>query len=372
MILPVTYVSVLLLLIASLACLGSWVNTFKATGARWRFELFSIDFSVGGILLALIAAFTLGTLGSDLAFSDRTLVAGRTAQALALIAGGVFNLGNMLLLAAVSLLGISTAFPLSIGVALIVASCFRFRPDNLIYLIIGILVIVASVVCEIRSARLREAVVAAKVDPVPARAVKSSASATAAKPMAASVRAPSGHSAKAKPPAKGKRRKSLRGIIAALIGGVALGLFVPILQNCVPGDFGLGPYAGMLLFSVGVLGSTIVYDFYFLNITIEGAPLTFGAYFKGRPGQHFLGFSGGALCLGGLLAAMLAMTAPVTAGVPGILRLLLPLLSVPLAVLFGIAMWKELAMPPKARMALVAGVCLFTGGLVLLALGLTR
>src|SRR5579875_3253920 len=115
MILPVTYVPVLILLIASLFCLGAWINTFKAAGAKWRFELFAIDFSIGGLLVVLIAAFTLGTLGSDLAFSDRMLVAGRTAQALAIIAGAVFNLGNMLLLAAVGLIGISTAFPLTIG-----------------------------------------------------------------------------------------------------------------------------------------------------------------------------------------------------------------------------------------------------------------
>ena len=49
-------------------CLGSWINTFKATGNRWRFELFSIDFAVGALLISLLAAYTLGTLGADLEF----------------------------------------------------------------------------------------------------------------------------------------------------------------------------------------------------------------------------------------------------------------------------------------------------------------
>lgn len=371
MILPATHLPVLLLLIASLICLGSWVNTFKATGTRWRFELFSIDFSIGGLLLVLVAAFTLGTLGSDLAFSDRTLVAGRTAQALALIAGGVFNLGNMLLLAAISLLGISTAFPLSIGVALIVSSCFNFRPGNVIYLATGIIIMLVAIVFEIRSARLREAA-ATKKDPAPATAAQPAPTAAPAKPATAAVRAPASRSHKTKPPVKRKPKKVVRGTVAGIIGGVALGLFVPILQNCIPGDLGLGPYAGMLLFGVGVLGSTIVYNFYFLNITIEGAPLTFGAYFKGNVGQHFLGFAGGAICLGGFLAAALANAAPATADVPGILNVLIPLLSVPLAFFFGVAIWKEFAIPAKSKMPLVAGICLFTCGLVLLAIGLMR
>jgi glucose uptake protein len=128
----------------------------------------------------------------------------------------------------------------------------------------------------------------------------------------------------------------------------------------------------MLLFGIGVLVSTIVYNFYFLNITIEGAPLTFAAYFKGKAGQHFMGFGGGALCLGGLLAAILAITSPAATDVKGILRMLLPLLSVPLAVFFGVAVWKELAIPGNAKLWVIAGICLFTGGLVLLAFGLTH
>src|SRR5579875_4114249 len=126
MILPTTYVSALLLLIFSFLCLGTWANTFRLSGTRWRFELFNIDFAVGAILISVIAAFTLGTLGSDLAFSDRMLVAGRTAQAFLVGAGFIFNLGNMLLLAAVSMIGFASAFPLSIGLALVVTSLFHF------------------------------------------------------------------------------------------------------------------------------------------------------------------------------------------------------------------------------------------------------
>lgn len=379
MILPETYLPVLLILLASLVCLGSWINTFKATGAKWRFELFSIDFSIGGIIVVVVAAFTLGTLGSDLAFSDRMLVAGRTAQALALIAGAVFNLGNMLLLAAVGLLGISTAFPLTIGVALIVSSCFHFRPANLIFIIVGIILMVVAAVFEIRSARLREAaaIAAAKAEAAAKKeqlaAVAQTTAPGATSPASASAHSSSARRSKKKSvPQRKPQRRFLRGIIAAVIGGIAMGFFVPVLENCVPGDLGLGAYAAMLLFGVGVLVSTIVYNFYFLNITIDGSQLSFGSYFRGNLQQHLLGFAGGALCLGGLLAAALGSEAPASAEIPGVLDFLLPLLSVPLAFFFGVAVWKELAVPARAKMSLIVGICLFLCALGVFAVGFTH
>ena len=376
MLLPVSSTAVLSLLILSFLCLGCWINMFKATGARWRFELFSIDFSIGAMVVVLISAFTLGTMGSDLAYSDRILVAGRTAQALAVIAGAVFNLGNMLLLASVSLLGVSTAFPLTIGVALVVNSLFHFRSGNLLYLLLGILIMFAAIVFDIRSARLREAAVAAtaKKEAIPATAPHAATVTAGAKPAAAGMRTPRQHSGKhVKPPHKERKvRKSLRGIIAALIGGTALGVFAPILNNCIPGDLGLGPYGGMLLFGLGVLISTIVYDFYFLNITIEGSSLTFGAYLTGKLAQHLLGFAAGALCMLGLLAAALAMAAPPSAEVSLFLQVFLPLLSVVLAFAFGVSIWKEFSTPGNVRVPMMVGVGLFACSLAVFAFGISR
>lgn len=383
MLLPVSSTAVLSLLILSFLCLGCWINMFKATG-RWRFELFAIDFSVGAMAVVLAAALTLGTLGSDLAYSDRILVAGRTAQALAVVGGAVFNLGNMLLLASVSLLGISTAFPLTIGVALVVNSVFHFHSGNVVYLLLGIVIMLAAIVFEVRSARLHEVAVAAAAKkeavavataPQVTTAAQPATSATVgARPSTAGMRTPRHHSSKGAkaPPRKRKVRKSLRGIVAAIIGGAALGLFGPILNNCMPGDLGLGPYGGMLLFGIGVLISTIVYDFYFLNITIDGSPLTFGAYLRGNLSQHLLGFAAGVLCVGGLLAAALAIAAPATADVSLFLQLFLPLLSVPLAFAFGITVWKEFATHSNLRVPALVGICLFTCSLAVLAFGISR
>jgi len=386
MILPVSYHSVILLLIASLVCLGVWVNTFKAAPGRWRFELYSIDCAIGAVIVAVAAAYTLGTLGPDLGFGDRIIVAGRTQQALAVIAGAVFALGNMLLLASVSLLGIANAFPLSIGLAVIVASCFNFRSNNLTFLIGGIALMLVSIVFEIRAARLREASATLKKNPGPVAAGVATETnvgeAKAQAPHTGKVASPStaygfnpqtAPKARPRPINKPKRNRSVRGIVAGIIGGICLGIFVPILNSCLSGDLGLGPYAGMLLFGLGMLGSTIFCDIYFLNITIDGTPLQFSAYFKGTLGQHLLGVIGGIILMGGLLAAAATLSATaITEPQLPLLRIVLPLASVPLVWIFGVTIWKEMTGPTGAKAALTAGIALFTISFVLIAFGIVR
>src|SRR5436305_14374877 len=101
MILPTTYATALLLTIVSMICWGSLANTFKLT-KKWRFELFYFDYSFGVLLLALVAAFTFGTMGDELSFVDNLSIAGKRQMAWAVAAGVVFNLANMLLVAAIS------------------------------------------------------------------------------------------------------------------------------------------------------------------------------------------------------------------------------------------------------------------------------
>ncbi len=347
MILPTSYVWGLILLLISFLCLGSWVITFKLTGTRWRFELFYLDFAVGALALAVIAAFTLGSLGSDLAFSDRMLVAGRTAQAILIVAGSVFNLGNMLLLAASSLLGVSAAFPLSVGLALIVGSCFNFRPANVLPLTAGIILMLAAVIFDGTACRLRDLVLPKGPVPKPR---------TGAKPS------------RVQP----KMKRTTKGLIVAVIGGIMLGVFYPVAANGLQGDFGLGPYAGVLMFSIGVLLSTVMFNFYFLNIAIEGEPLSFNAYFKGQPSQHFLGFAGGALCVGGILATSLGNSVPRQAGIQPALGFILPVASVLLAMFWGALVWKEFASAPRnAKIFLAVTAVFFVGSIILVGVGIT-
>src|SRR5712692_5477804 len=101
MILPQTYGAALVLIIVSMLCWGSWANTFKLTG-RWRFELFYYDYAFGVLLAAVIAAFTFGSLGTELTFYDNLLIAGYRKMLYGFGAGVIFNLANMLLVAAIS------------------------------------------------------------------------------------------------------------------------------------------------------------------------------------------------------------------------------------------------------------------------------
>ncbi len=343
MILPANDTSAILLLLVSLLCFGSWVNTFKLAGPRWRFELYSIDFAAGITLISLLAAFTLGSVGSDLSFSDRLLVAGRSSQAFVVAAGFLFSLGNMLLLAAVSLLGVSGAFPIGIGSALVVGSLFSFRTTNGLFFITGIVLIIVSIVLDVAACRIRDA--------------------SNRKPVAAKT--------PGKLPAKPANKRTGKGLFLAIFGGIILGFFYPIAAKGMTGDLALGPYAGMLMFSIGVLISTVVFDFYFLNIAIDGGPLKFSAYFQGVARQHFLGLAGGALWAVGALAASLALAIPVQTGFHPALKLILPAASVLLALLWGAFGWREFkAAPASAKRWLGLAAAFFVGGVVLIGLGL--
>ena len=328
-------------------CLGFWPNTFKRTGAQWRFELFYFDFAIGAILLALVAAFTFGTFGSEMAFDDRMLVAGRSAQVWVVAAGFLFNLGNMLLVAAMSLLGVSAALPLSAGLALIIASLLNFRAGNIVFLISGIVLLLVTLVLDGAACRLRDLGIPAAIKGAP-------------KPIA-----------KAAP--KTKTRRTTKGIVIALLSGIPFGLFYPLFAKGEAGDFGLGPYAGILLFCVGVIISTIIFNFYFMNIAIEGGPIPFNAYFRGRASQHFLGFAGGAIWAAGVLAAAIGSAAPSRVELSAPLRLIVPLASVLLALLCGLWIWKEFPAKSKnARVCIGVTAVIFGCGLALAGTGLAR
>jgi glucose uptake protein len=322
--------------------LGLWPNAFKLSGARWRFELFYIDFAVGALLFSVIAAYTFGTLGSNLGFSDRMLVAGRTPQVFMVAAGFVFNLGNTLLVASMSLLGMSAAFPLTVGLAVIVGSFLNFKTGSTGLLITAIVLMIGALIFDGIACRARDA-------------------ATAGPPKSGGKRR-----------SKRKMSKTQRGWITGLTGGLLLGLSYPIAQRGMGGEFNIGPYAGVLLLCVGMLISTIIFSFYFMNIAISGEPIAPGAYFQGTPKQHFIGFLGGAVWALGILAALLASSAAAQVGLP-FLTLILPLESVLLVIVCGLLWWKEFATRAKtARIPLVGTVLLFAGALLAFGFGIVH
>src|SRR5580658_9299952 len=114
MILPASYTALMLLLFLGMFAWGTWANTLKSAGDKWRFELYCFDFAIGAFVAALAIALTFGNLGFDgFSFGDDLRLAGKRQEFFAFCAGSIFNLGNMLLLAGVSLVGLGTAFPVA-------------------------------------------------------------------------------------------------------------------------------------------------------------------------------------------------------------------------------------------------------------------
>jgi len=149
MILPQTNAAVLFLAILSLLCWGSWANTYKLAG-KWRYELYYFDFAAGVILAAFVYALTVGNLGYDgFSFVDDLMHAGKRQWLYGLMGGVLFNLGNMILMSAISVAGMALAFPVGIGVATIVGIALSFAArstGNPALLFAGCVLIAAAIV----------------------------------------------------------------------------------------------------------------------------------------------------------------------------------------------------------------------------------
>lgn len=348
MLLPSTY-SVLILL-AALACLcwSLWPNMIKAAGPRWRFELFYFDFAVGTVITALVAAFTLGMLGSDLTFNDRLLIAGRSSQAVAFGSGAIFSLGNMLLVAAVSLAGIATAIPLSVGTAMVVASCvdFYFNPQgNWMIAAAGVVLMASGAWVDAISlqARERESPVVPVTKP-------------GAKPLT-------------KPGSKLRKPTSRRSIFLCILSGLFLGISYPVFERVAPGELGLGPYAALVLVAVGIGVSTIFFNIYFMNIRMVGEQIKLKAYFRGTPKQHFCGLAGGALWTIGALCCFLGASALPEFGAGPQFSFVIASSGAMLCVLWGTLFWKEFAgIGARSHRLILISTAVLIAGFIVLAL----
>ncbi|MEO6977528.1 MAG: multidrug DMT transporter permease, partial [Mucilaginibacter sp.] len=145
-----TYPVAVIFCVITMICWGSWANTQKIAGKNWRFELFYWDYVIGVVLFSLLSALTLGSYGhggrsflADLKQAD----GGNLVKAL--IGGVIFNAANILLSAAISIAGMAVAFPVGIGIALVVGVVVNYASapqGNLQYIIIGIVLIMAAII----------------------------------------------------------------------------------------------------------------------------------------------------------------------------------------------------------------------------------
>jgi len=347
MIVPTTYVSAVALAILAFLCWGSWVNTFRLAG-KWRFELYYYDFTFGVVFAALAAAFTFGSLGTELSFSDNFLIAGKLKMAAGFGAGLVINLAGFLLLAAVSVAGFSVALPLGMGIAIIVSAVWRALSGSSggaevwIGLVLVLLAVLVDAIAWLLDAPSRKPIL--MEEPLPA---------------------PRGVRVTARP--KPVRPSGAKGIALSVAGGILLGAFSPLSSWAREGDNGLGPYSLILLMAGGIFVSTFIYNVYFLNLPVQGQALGMLQYFKGSVKQHLLGLLGGAIWCAGLTCILVEQNAPRQVRPGAILGFGMIQAAPLLAALWGLFAWQEFRGAAAALKGMLLAVfVLFAAGILMI------
>jgi glucose uptake protein len=323
--LPATYVSALLALIGAVLCFSLWPSFYKFAEARWRFELFAIDFGVGALMLAILAAYTFGTLGPEMSFNDRLLISGRSAELWVFATGAIAAFGLLLLLVSSSLLGMAAAFPISFGTAAILIGITHLRFLSFAWATAGIAILCVALIAAASAARSRRS---------------------------------------------GTRSRSWgKGVGLSLWAGIPFALVQWMLRHTADPEFGPGPYATALFFAWGMLFATPVYDFFFMHIKLVGNPIGYAHYKLGGWRCHIPGVCAGALWTLGFILLLAALNATGAAALPTSWVFGLALLAVSVAMLLAIVRWGEYRISrPWARILLILCAILFAAGSVALGL----
>ncbi len=124
---PHTYPIALLMMLFSMLCWGSWANTQKIDKSR-RFELYYWDYMRGVLACALLFGLTIGRTNPNapVSFFHNLHSAATRSLVEAFVGGMIFNLGNLLLVAAISVAGMAVAFPLGAGLALVIGAVLNY------------------------------------------------------------------------------------------------------------------------------------------------------------------------------------------------------------------------------------------------------
>ena len=310
-----SYAVAVVMCVITMICWGSWANTQKLASKEWRFELFYWDYAIGVLLFALALAFTLGSTGTagrsflaDLAQADSANLRS------AFIGGAVFNLSNILLVAAIDIAGMAVAFPIGVGLALVLGVITNYLASpvgNPVLLFVGVGCVVAAILLSALSySRL---------------------------------------------PAQGQKTIG-KGIVISVVAGLLMGFFYRFVAASMSADFinlepgKLGPYTAIVVFSAGLLASNFVWNTLVMMRPFVGAPVPFGDYFtKGTLRLHLIGILGGAIWNLGMSLSIIA------AGAAGFaISYGLGQGATLVAALWGVFVWKEFKAAPAGTSRLLA------------------
>jgi glucose uptake protein len=288
-------------------CWGSWQNTQNLIGKAWRFELYYWDFSIGILLFALLMAFTFGSLGNEgRNFLDDLRQADIKNLMSAAIGGVIWNVGTLLLVAAISIAGMSVAFPIGGGLGWTLGILINYigKPEgNPGFLFSGTAFIIIAILLSMQSYRKL---------------------------------------------ATQQKKPTLAGIMLSLSAGLCIAFFYRFVAsslavNFTPAEAGkISSYTAVVFFSVGALVCTIILNPLFMKKPVQGEPVNISQWAKGGSRTHLLGILGGAIwCLGNSVSFM-----SVGAASPAISYGLSNSAPV-VAALWGIFVWKEFRDAPK-------------------------
>jgi glucose uptake protein len=328
MLLPETYQAALFLMVLSMLCWGSWANTLKMCPG-YRFQLFYWDYAIGLAGAAAMLGLTAGSHGpAGLPFLRDAAQTPLNLIEFAVCGGVIFNVANLLLVAAIEVAGLAVAFPVGIGLALVVGSVSSYlvRPaGNPLLLFGGVALVAVAIVLDAAAYRRRES------------------------------------SAKA---------ATTRGIVLSLLAGVLMGSFYPLVARAMSGtngNPGPGPYAIAFFFAIGVLLSTVPANLLLMAKPLDGKPSVNGADYWTVPfGWHLAGLLGGAIWCVGAVANFVASGA----------HLVGPAVSYSIgqgatmiSACWGVFVWHEFAGAPRsARLLLFFMFIFFALGLCAVAL----
>ena len=253
MFVPTTFSVALLMTIFSTVCWGSFANTFKGT-KNYRFELYYWDYGLGIFLIAVVLALTMGSFaGGPTAFLANVHSADGINLLYAALGGFVFNIANVLLIAGIEIVGLSIAFPISIGIALVegVVLSYALQPrGNAALLGAGVFMALVAVVLVGK-----------------AYGALRSASDTV----------------------------SRRGVVVCVISGLLMGVFAPFITRAMTRGHTLTPYTSAVFLTLGAFLCCFVFNTILMRKPIVGSTVAAGDYFRAPAGYHALGLLGGAI-----------------------------------------------------------------------------
>jgi len=296
-----SYLFAVILCVITMLCWGSWANTQKLAQKSWRFELFYWDYVIGILLMSLIFSFTMGSSG-DLGrgFLNDIGQANISNIGNALLGGIIFNAANILVAAAISIAGMSVAFPVGIGIALVLGVIVNYMANpqgNASWLFAGVALITIAIIIDAIAYRKK---------------------------------------------ASQSQKVPTKGIVLSVVGGVLMALFYRFVASSMVSHFDqpeagfLTPYTAVFIFSVGILISNFFFNTILMKKPFEGNPVTYAQYYKGSIKEHFTGILGGMIWCVGMTFSIIA------AGKAGFaISYGLGQGATLVAALWGVFIWKE-------------------------------